>query len=43
MDVLTCMKYLNFIAAECDRHLADGEVTDNELLELKIELSRFLK
>ena len=43
MSVLTCTKYLNFIAAECDRHLADGEVTVDKLLALKIELSRFLK
>ena len=41
MDLETCMKYLNFVSEECDRHLSDGKVTDEELLQLIIEFQRF--
>lgn len=41
MDIQTCDKYLKFIYAECERHLKDGVVTDDELHQLIAEFSRF--
>ena len=41
MDLETCIKYLDFIGNECDRHLEDGKVTNEELTEMVIEFSRF--
>lgn len=41
MDVETCIKYLDFVSTECERHLRDGEVTDDELINLIIEFQRF--
>ena len=31
MDLTTTIKYLEFVSAECERHLEDGRVTDDEL------------
>lgn len=41
MNVETCIKYLDFVSNECSRHLKDGRVTDDELINLIIELQRF--
>lgn len=41
MDLSTCSKYLVFLKDECDKHLKDLSVTDDELLSLSIELERF--
>src|SRR5690606_13888309 len=37
----TCIKYLDYVAEECERHLKDGKVTDDELVNFIIELERF--
>lgn len=42
MNIETCKKYLEFVYRECDRFLADGRVTDDELNKLIIEFHRFL-
>lgn len=36
-----CNKYLAFVYGECDRFLADGRVTNDELNQLIIEFNRF--
>lgn len=41
MDLETCFNYLGFVRAECERHLADGKVEDDELYQLIIEFNRF--
>lgn len=41
MDIETTKKFLAFITIECDRHLRDGNVSDDELNQLFIELQRF--
>lgn len=41
MNIQTTIKYLDFVAAECERHLMDGSVSDNELNQLIIEFQRF--
>lgn len=41
MEIETCIKYLDFVSNECSRHLNDGSVTDDELINLIIELQRF--
>lgn len=41
MDIETCKKYLDFVATECDRHLRDREISDDELISLIVELERF--
>ena len=41
MDIETCKKYLRFVHKECEKHLEDGKVTDDELYKLIIEFSRF--
>lgn len=41
MDIETCIKYLDYVAGECSRHLKDGRVTDDELVNFIIELERF--
>jgi len=41
MDIETCIKYLNYVSEECDRHMRNGQVTDEELKHLIIELQRF--
>lgn len=41
MDVETCIKYLNFVSSECQKHLGDKGVTDDELTSLIVELQRF--
>ncbi|MBD79615.1 MAG: hypothetical protein CL840_11915 [Crocinitomicaceae bacterium] len=41
MELDTCFKYLEFVHAECERHLADGVVEDDELFQLIIEFNRF--
>lgn len=41
MDIKTCISYLDFVVAECDKHLRDKQVTDDELVNLIIEFQRF--
>jgi hypothetical protein len=41
MDIQTTIKYLDFVAAECERHLKDDNVSDDELNQLIIEFQRF--
>jgi len=41
MDIETCIKYLEFVNTECDRHLKDGNVSDDELISLIVEFERF--
>lgn len=41
MELETCIKYLNFVSHECERHLRDGQVSDEELIQLIIEFQRF--
>ena len=41
MTIETCIKYLDYVANECDRHLRDGRVTDDELINLSVEIQRF--
>jgi hypothetical protein len=41
MDIKTCISYLDFVVAECDRHLRNKQVTDDELVNLIIEFQRF--
>ncbi len=41
MNIPTSIKYLDFVSAECERHLRDGKVTDDELNQLIIEFTRF--
>lgn len=41
MDIATCKKYITFVNKECERHLEDGRVMDDELFQLIIEFIRF--
>jgi hypothetical protein len=41
MDIQTTIKYLDFVSKECERHLMDGNVSDDELNQLIIEFQRF--
>ncbi|GAA4279828.1 hypothetical protein [Gaetbulibacter aestuarii] len=41
MNLETCRKYLIFVSNECERHLSDGRITDEELIQLIIEFKRF--
>ena len=41
MDLATCKKYIGFVHEECERHLEDGRVTDDEIYQLIIEFNRF--
>ena len=41
MDIETCIKYLDYVSQECHRHLKDGRVTDDELINLIIGLQLF--
>ena len=41
MEINTAKKYLNFVSDECERHLLDGNVSDDELNQLIIEFNRF--
>lgn len=41
MDIATCKKYISFVNEECERHLKDGRVMDDELFQLIIEFVRF--
>lgn len=41
MDIEICIKYLDFVSNECNKHLKDGNVTDDELINLIIEIQRF--
>ncbi|PHR42443.1 MAG: hypothetical protein COA32_17490 [Fluviicola sp.] len=41
MDIQTCIKYLDFVSQECERYLRDGRVSDEELINLIIEMKRF--
>ena len=43
MNIETCYKYFQFLNTECDRYLQDGEITDEEMQQLKIEFDRFIK
>lgn len=43
MDIQTCYKYIVFLNTECERYLEDDEITDEELLDLKIEFDKFIK
>lgn len=43
MDIETCHKYFVFLNAECDRHLRDGTVDEQEMASIKIEFDRFIK
>ena len=41
MNKETCIEYLDFVSRECDHYLKDGQVTDDELVNLIIEFQRF--
>ncbi|MBL1279353.1 MAG: hypothetical protein COA33_003735 [Fluviicola sp.] len=41
MNIETCIKYLDYVSHECTRHLNDGRVTDDELVNLIIDVQRF--
>lgn len=41
MNTETCINYLDYVSHECDRHLRDGQVTDDALVNLIIEFQRF--
>lgn len=41
MNLEICIKSLDFVSQECERHLRDGHVTDDELVNLIIEFQRF--
>ncbi len=41
MNTETCINYLDFVSQECEKHLRDGQVTDDELINLLIEFQRF--
>lgn len=41
MSTETCINYLDFVSHECDKHLRDNQVTDDELVNLIIEFQRF--
>ncbi|TNE70825.1 MAG: hypothetical protein EP333_09855 [Bacteroidetes bacterium] len=41
MNIETSIRYLDFVSQECERHLRDGQVTDDELVNLIIEFQRF--
>ncbi len=41
MDINTCIKYLDFVSQECDRHQKDGQISDDSLSQLIIEFQRF--
>jgi hypothetical protein len=41
MNTEICIKYLDYVSHECERHLSDGQVTDDELINLIIEFQRF--
>ncbi|MGB5693087.1 MAG: hypothetical protein WBM43_10820 [Flavobacteriaceae bacterium] len=41
MDIETCKKYIRFVHKECEKHLEDGKVMDDELYKLIIEFTRF--
>ena len=43
MDIDTCYKYFVFLNTECDRYLEDGEITDEEMHQLKIEFDKFIE
>ncbi|MCH2231784.1 MAG: hypothetical protein MK105_15730 [Crocinitomicaceae bacterium] len=43
MNIDTCYKYFVFLNTECDRYLEDGEITDEEMHQLKIEFDKFIK
>lgn len=43
MNIETCYKYFEFLNTECDRYLKDGEITDEEMHQLKIEFDKFIK
>lgn len=43
MDLDTCFNYLNFIAKECQKHLDDGHISDDELISLIVEFELFQK
>ena len=41
MEIETCIKYLDFVSHECKRHLKGGRITDDELVNLIVEVQRF--
>ena len=41
MNIETCINYLEYVSRECDKHLKDNQVTDDELVNLIIEFERF--
>jgi len=41
MDIETCLNYLNFVSKECERHLEDGHISDDELNQFIVEFERF--
>ncbi len=41
MNLKKCTDYLNFLIQECDRHLYDNQVSEDEVQQLKIALQRF--
>lgn len=43
MDQEKCIKYLSFLAKECERHLHDNIVDDDELQQMNIALIHFKK
>ena len=43
MDIPTAIKYLDFVAIECERHLKDENVSNDELNQLIIEYQRFIE
>lgn len=41
MDTETCINYLDYVSNECEKYLKDGQITDDELVNLIIEFQRF--
>lgn len=41
MNTQTCIKYLDYVSLECDKRLKDGQVSDDELVNLIVEFQRF--
>jgi len=43
MNLETCIKYLDFVAHECNRHITNRRVSDDELIQLIVEFQHFQK
>jgi hypothetical protein len=41
MNIEKCYKYFEFLNTECDRYLKDEIIEEQEIYQLKIELSKF--